>query len=70
MFWVLISAVPVAVAAGADAPQVKRVLILHAFGRDFAPFSVVNPPHGVGPIAKGARWQRSGWEICCHMDNL
>lgn len=29
-------------ASGADAPQVKRVLILHSFGRDFAPYSAAS----------------------------
>lgn len=29
------------IAGAADAPRVKRVLILHSFGRDFAPFSDV-----------------------------
>ena len=35
---------------GVDAPRVKRVLILHSFGRDFAPFNnvVVKLPHGAG----------------------
>ena len=27
---------------GADAPRVRRVLILHSFGRDFAPFNAVS----------------------------
>ena len=27
---------------GADAPRVRRVLILHSFGRDFAPFNALS----------------------------
>lgn len=34
IFWVLISAVPVAVTGSADAPQVKRVLMSHSFARE------------------------------------
>ena len=41
IFWTLISAVPVAVAGGADTPQLKRGLILRLFGRDIAPFSAM-----------------------------
>jgi PAS domain S-box-containing protein len=33
---------PVISANGADAPRVKRVLILHSFGRDFAPFNAAS----------------------------
>ena len=40
--WTLVSAIAVGVAAGADTPRVRRVLILHSFGRDFASFSAVS----------------------------
>jgi formate hydrogenlyase transcriptional activator len=40
--WALISVVPVGAAGGADPPRVKRVLILHSLGRNFAPFSAVS----------------------------
>jgi hypothetical protein len=41
-FFLFIAAAPLADARGADAPQVKRVLILHSFGRDFAPFNAAS----------------------------
>ena len=39
---IIIVFAPAIGANGADRPRVKRVLILHSFGRDFAPFSAVS----------------------------